>query len=253
MEKEQWKKGVLILAHGSRDKKWVQLIDESVDNIKTDVPVTIGYLELIEGRSIADGVRRLEQQGVEEILAIPFFVCSGSTHLAEIQYALGVIKTPLLETDLPLIHPKANIVWGEAMDYHPFILKVLEERISSLTLEPENERLLLVAHGSNRPDFEPKWEKTLRYMCTYFKEKYRFNDSNYGTILPDTITEAAEQLSDNNKHKLVVVPVFLSEGYYTSKKIPSKLVEVDHVYDGKTYLPHSAITEWLQEQVNNYV
>ncbi|MBU9711888.1 sirohydrochlorin chelatase [Evansella tamaricis] len=247
------KTGVLVVAHGSQNQKWVALIEEAVASLETSAPVTIGYLELIEGKSIADGVRFLENQGVDNIAVIPFFVCSGSTHLNEIQYALGVIEEPAFDTDIELIHPKVPVIWGKAMDAHPLILEVLEARIQPLSEMPFQESLLLVAHGSDRPHFQPVWEETLEDMVEYFKEKFGFSEAGYGTVLPDTITEAAGDLSANGKKKVVAVPVFLSDGYYTSKKIPAKLEGFPHVYNGSAYLPHPSIRLWLQDQVNHYV
>ncbi|MDG5786190.1 CbiX/SirB N-terminal domain-containing protein [Evansella sp. AB-P1] len=253
MTRNHINKGILIIAHGSRNKKWINYIDSCVEEVQTDVPITIGYLELVEGRSIADGVRRLEKQQVDEILVIPFFVCSGSTHLDEIQYALGIIEEPRKETELALIHPRAEIIWGKAMDNHPNILQVLQERIQELSENPGKESLLLVAHGSDRPYFKTLWDNTLEEMVHYFQEKLGFSEANYGTILPATITTVAQSLTKNGTKKVVAIPVFISEGYYTSKKIPTKLKGIAHIYNGSTYLPHPAITAWMQDQVNKYV
>ncbi|WP_416148388.1 sirohydrochlorin chelatase [Salipaludibacillus sp. HK11] len=245
-------KGILVIAHGSRDSKWMDLIEQSVSLLESNVPVTIGYLELVAGKSIEDGVRRLEDGGAEEILVIPFFVCSGSTHLEEIQYALGVIDHSDLDSHLADIHPKAKIIWGKPMDSHPLIIELLADRIRKLSKTPSKESLMLVTHGNNRPKFQAMWEATLNDMSEKLQAKLGFSEVGIGTILPDTITESAQALSHDNTKEIIVAPVFLSEGYYTTKKIPAKLKGLFHAYDGKTYLPHPLIHDWLQEQVNDY-
>ncbi|SES38940.1 sirohydrochlorin chelatase [Salipaludibacillus aurantiacus] len=247
------KKGILVIAHGSRNQKWVELIESSVTKLKTHAPVAIGYLELVEGKGIAEGVKSLEDDGVDEIYVIPYFVCSGSTHLEEIQYALGVLDNTELDTHLERIESNARILWGEPMDDNPHILDLLKDRISSLSNHPSQETLLLVAHGSNRPSFQPIWEKTLMSMCTQLQKYFGFPSASFATILPDTIEDSASKLTEKHAEQIIAVPVFLSEGYYTSKKIPEKFNGFPHVYSGETYLPHHLVNDWLQEQVNRYV
>lgn len=249
----QKNKGILVVAHGSRNTTWVEFIDDCIAKLEINIPITVGYLELVEGRSIPEGVRRLEKQGVNNIYVIPFFVSSGSTHLDEIKYSLGVTEEPMLETDLPLVHPQADIIWGNAMDDHPLILEVLQERIKELSKNPKEESLLLVAHGSDRPHFQPIWEETLQKMVDHFSSVFGFSDAGFGTILPPTITTVASKLSDNNRKNIVAVPVFLSEGFYTSKKIPEKLESIPHFYNGKSYLPHPLVRSWLQAEVDSFV
>jgi hypothetical protein len=143
------RRGILVIAHGSRDERWVQLIDDAVATVQTHMPVTVGYLELVEGRSIADGVRHMEKQGVQLLHVLPFFVCSGSTHLDEIRYALGLQEQPTQETDLDPIHPQLQIIWESPMDDHPYMVDILEERINSLSVRPEEEAVLLVVLGQD--------------------------------------------------------------------------------------------------------
>lgn len=101
-ENRMSKVGVLVISHGSRDQGWVDLVDEAVNavHLPVDIPIYASYLELVEGRLIQDGIHSLEAQGVTEIIVVPLFVSSGSTHIDEISYALGVIEQPLLETDM---------------------------------------------------------------------------------------------------------------------------------------------------------
>ncbi|MBU9722575.1 cobalamin biosynthesis protein CbiX [Bacillus alkalicola] len=247
------KTGVLVIAHGSRNQEWIKLIENAVNAIETSVPVTIGYLELVEGRSIADGVRYLEKLSVTDIIVIPFFVSSGSTHLNEIKYALGVLNTPAFQSDIELIFPKATITWTQAMDCHPQILQVLEDRIRSLSTTPAKESLLLMAHGSNRQGFQEVWESTLERIVTHFKNKFGFGDAAFATVLPDTIYKTGKKLSRDGNRMVIAIPVFLSEGYYTSKKLPEILEGIPHHYEGAAYLPHPGVTKWLQDQINTHI
>ncbi|WP_025026233.1 sirohydrochlorin chelatase [Caldalkalibacillus mannanilyticus] len=240
--------GILILAHGSRNAKWIQYIEEVVHSVQTEHPVQIGYLELVEGKSIADGVRKLNELRVSQIKAIPLFMCSGSTHLEEIQYALGIIKESRIPTDLEPIDSAAEIIWMPPLDDHLFVLQILDERVQALVNQAEQEHLLIIAHGSEIEGFQDVWEKLLENICRHIQEKYSFVSTTYATLHPDTIREKAERISRIGE--LVILPLFLSEGYFTTQLIPNKLEGIQYRYKGQTLLPHPLVKEWIAEGIN---
>ncbi|GGE25894.1 hypothetical protein GCM10011571_30040 [Marinithermofilum abyssi] len=246
----QEKRGVLVLAHGSRNSAWVQEVDDAVGAVESNLPVEIGYLELVEGRSIADGIRRLEAKGVAHILAIPLFVSSGSTHLEEIRWALGLQETTRAESCLPPISVHARMEWGRAMDDHPLMLDILSERAERLSRHSEEETLLLVAHGSTQPGFRDEWEKGLSSLAMGLQQRFGFRQTDFAMVSADDVAEKAGNLAE--KGELLVLPVFLSKGYFTKKVIPQLLEGIPCQYEGITYLPHPSVSRWLEEQIREY-
>lgn len=241
--------GILLIAHGSKNQQWVEYIEQTIAAVNIDLPMTIGFLERVEGRSIADGVRELEKRKIKRIIAIPLFISSGSTHLEEIKFALGVIPTSRIETDFRPIDSHAEIIWCSAMDDHPYIINILKERIQLLSKEPANEGLLLVAHGSDKEGFYHLWEDTLQNISRSLKNQFSFQEVRYATVHPNNIMEQAKTIGRNKK--LLIVPVFLSEGYYTSRYIPSKLEGLEYLYSGETYLPHPLVSKWIENSINH--
>jgi sirohydrochlorin cobaltochelatase len=148
---------------------------------------------------------------------------------------------------LELIHPKSEIIWCSAMDEHPFILSILAERIRSLSRDPSKEGLLLAGHGSDAPEFHELWEQTLGSLARFLGGQFGFRASLYGTLHPDNIAERAKAIGQNQR--IIVVPIFLSQGYLTSEAIPSRLNGTFFVYTGETYLPHPLVSKWIEEQV----
>ncbi|MBU9723564.1 MULTISPECIES: sirohydrochlorin chelatase [Bacillaceae] len=241
------KTGVLVIAHGSRDITWVNLIEDTIEKVNISYPITIGYLELVEGKSIPEAVDHLVSQGIKRIIAVPLFISSGSTHLEEIQYSLGIIPTSRIQTELPRMKHNVDIIWCDPMNHHPLILDILSERVNHLSENPANEVVMLVAHGSAHEGFQEKWEDMLREMTSVLKKTFEFSNVIYGTLRPDTVREKAKTVPNNRS--LLVIPVFLSEGYFTRNVIPKKLVGIDYRWSGKTYLPHPSITKWIEETV----
>jgi sirohydrochlorin cobaltochelatase len=243
--------GVLVIAHGSRDIEWVQRIEEAVKAAGLEIPVEMGYLELVEGVSIADGVRRLEARGVDTILAVPLFVASASTHLEEIQYALGILPYSRVETELELIHPHAKVVWCDAMDDHPYVIEMVSDMARQISQNPRKESLLLVGHGSDEPEFHEGWEAHLTEMGSILKRRFHFTEVRHATLYPDTLREQALQASADLE--LIVLPLFLSQGYLTRKSIPERLKGIEYRYAEEAYLPHPLVSRWLEETVKSHL
>ncbi|WP_286887004.1 sirohydrochlorin chelatase [Aneurinibacillus sp. UBA3580] len=244
-------RGVLVISHGSPNISWVQKIDGLLNQLKIRLPTEAAFLGMVEDRTIQKGIERLEAKGVEEILAIPLFVSSGSTHLSEIQYALGLIDEPGVETDLKPLLIRARVIWAEPMDDHPIIREILRDRVQELSDNPAEEVLLLAAHGSDVPGFKERWERMLGRLASGLRRELGLNGATYATIHPDTLARRARAVS--KKNRLLIVPVFLSPGYYTEKAMPGKLDGIVHRYNGKAYLPDARIARWIEETIAAYL
>ncbi len=238
------KTGVLIIGHGSNSNSWVQLVDDAVNELPVSVPVVACFLEMVEGRCIADGIRALEEQGVERIIAVPLFVAGGSTHIDEIGCLLGVQETTGLGETFEPIATTAEIVYCEPMEDHPLVVEILLERARELSVDPASEVVLLVGHGADEGVYHTKWEAVLQRLAATLREKIGFKGVTYGTLHPDNLTKRARAVTRRNR--TIVLPLFLSEGYFTNEVIPSRLEGLEYVYSGKTYLPHPCITQWMQ-------
>lgn len=242
--------GVLVIAHGSRDEAWVQLVDVALNRLRAafpGVPVAAGYLELVDGRLISDGVRELERQGVTDIVAVPLFVSSGSTHLDEIAWALGLKDKPALETDLARVHTACRVHICPPMDDHPLIAEIVAERARALAENPAREVLVLVGHGSEHPGFRERWEALLDRLARHTGQAVGFAKATYATFHPDTLRDRVSEAAEG--HRAVVVPLFLSAGYFTRTVIPQKLAGLSYAYSGEAYLPHENVYRWLEETV----
>ncbi|UJF32676.1 sirohydrochlorin chelatase [Paenibacillus hexagrammi] len=244
--------GVLVISHGSRDEGWVRLVDEAVSAVELpgNMPIYASYLELVEGRLIQDGIYSLEAQGVTDIIVIPLFVSSGSTHIDEISYALGVIPEPLLETDMTPFDIQANIHFAAPIDDDPVIAEILYENIAELATEPQNQIVLLIGHGSVEKGFHLKWRRGLEKLAERLKAIGGFDEADVAMLLPDQVQRKMKTWAKNKpEHKIVVAPLFLSEGYFTRQVIPSRLEGDAYLYNGRALLPSPLISKWMERQI----
>lgn len=241
--------GVLVIVHGSSNPNWIKEVETAIHESKTTLPIVIGHLEFTENATIEHGIRALEKQGINTILSIPLFVSSASTHIEEIKYALGVIARPIIETDIKPISSSSQIVWIDPMDTHPLIIDIIMERIKTLSTDPRKEVLFFVAHGSDKSTFHQKWESMLEEIKQLVGRQFSFKQIVHGTLHPDNLEKRAVHAAKSG-HSIIVIPLFLSEGYFTNKVIPSKLKGLSYKWNAKTYLPHPLVSVWLDESIS---
>ncbi|MDQ1910556.1 CbiX/SirB N-terminal domain-containing protein [Paenibacillus sp. GD4] len=247
------KHGILVISHGSRSEAWVRLVDEAVAGARlpADVPVFPSYLELVEGRLIQDGITYLEELGVTDIIVVPLFVSSGSTHIDEISYALGVKPEPLLPTDMTPFRIRARIHMRSPIDDDPVFAGILHEKIKPLSIDPSKELLLLVGHGSVERGFHTLWRRGMEQLAKRLQALGGYADAKTAMLLPDQIQlrmKLWRKRYDPKDYTVIVAPLFLSEGYFTKQVIPERLAGYDYRYNGRALLPHEGISRWIEQQ-----
>jgi hypothetical protein len=177
-------------------------------------------------------------------------VSSGSTHIDEISYALGVIPEPTLETDMERLEIKARIHFGTPIDDDIEIAQILYGKIQSLSVQPTREIVLLVGHGSIEKGFHLRWRKGLELLASRLKELGGFAEVDVAMLLPDQVKRKMKAWSKRKpEHTVIVAPLFLSEGYFTNQVIPLRLREFSYKYNGKAMLPHPLISRWMEKQI----
>ncbi len=280
----------MIISHGSRDEAWVTLVDEAIDKAvwPEGLPVASSFLECVPNRSIQDGVDELESQGVEQIGVVPLFVSSGSTHVDEIAWALGVKEEPLCESDLERFRVHADIVYGVPLDEHDSVYAMIAARLRAMEVDGARDAVMLIAHGSPHEPFQTRWRDGLTRMAQQLKARNWCTAAGHALLCCDDVAGRVQEMqsllsasrADTALGRVAVVPIFLSRGYFTTKVIPERLaavmpnygvvgqesrsfvlergtqrgdaeLEADScalLYDGQTLLPHPALTVWLEQE-----
>lgn len=246
------KPGVLIISHGSREPSWVNLVDEAVNQLplQESIPVAVSFLEIVEGRLIQDGINLLEEQGVTDMIVIPLFISSGSTHVDEIAYALGVKETADCDTDLEPYHVRANIHYGVPMDDDTVVAQMVWDKVRHLSIDSDRDMILLVGHGSIYQGFRERWEKGISSLAVKVKAISGVASVDYALLNPNSVQERTEYWQREYGYNVIVAPLFLSGGYFTRHVIPERLKELSYRYSGQALLPHPLLSQWIGRQVH---
>lgn len=255
------KRGILVISHGSRDAAWVELIDESIATvaaqlgvaITNDVPIVSAFLEIVEGRLIQDGIDELEAQGVTDMFVLPLFLSSGSTHVDDIAQGFGqppVREDREGELGRFRLAPTTRVRFGMPIDDDANIAEVLYANIRELSDTPAQEAILLIGHGSKERVFHGRWRQGLTKLATRLQQRGGFARADIAMLLPNQagckLSVLQKKYADLN---YIVVPLFLSTGYFTQKVIPTRLAGLQYRYNGKAMLPHAGILQWMYHQL----
>jgi len=257
------KRGLLVISHGSREPGWVALVDETIEIVResvgNDLKVEAAFLELVDGRLIQDGIDRLAAEGVNETLALPLFVSSGSTHVNEIGWALGSYPEPLIETDLEPFDTLAfRIDYGRPMGEAPEVVEIVLDRLRAMSEDPAEESVLIIGHGSEETGFRENWERELTGIAERVKEAGGFRSAATALLLPNQVSERIQRvMREHSGKRILAVGLFLSEGYFTKTVIPRHLAASVGLeacrYDGAALMPHPNVAAWIVRQAREWL
>ena len=226
--------GVLVVAHGVDDPNWTGPVWEAVYELKANLPypVALGFLEFV-GPDIPEAVEELNIAGVNKIIAVPLFISSFSNHIEEIKYILKLRETLPGEESLEQANPQGEVVLTPAIDDHSLMAEVLTEQFKRLSQDPSAETGVLAAHGSDNEEGQQGWVKNLASLAKQIQTQLAKGEKELKKIragfifegLTPSLREAVYQAVYEDGATALVVPVMVSEGYFTGRKIPGLLKE----------------------------
>lgn len=274
------KTGLLIIAHGSPSEKWNQPVLALEDSVKAVLEakqvagfdeVRVALMEFTEP-SVATVVKEMEDNGVTTIYALPLFIALSGHSVFDVPTILGVyynkeMGDAIKEEGTKIVDTEAKITVGPSLNYGDVIKEILLGRVKSLSEKPENEALVILAHGDS--NFEPCWEnlsnETGNYILgktgiEYFDKAFVEVGQSFGTEGVGAILNAAGQ-----KDRVIVVGMYLSLGV---KNMPTKtgMVMMGHMVDSQTMLkgkdivysekgllPSPKITGWIVDRAVDWL
>lgn len=265
--------GVLVIAHGApaSQDSWNVPVRTVVQELQSQLPcpVELGFLEFVSGEDIHDAVRNLENEGVTRIIAVPLFVSSASEHMEEIKYVLGLPsnysgheETPghghgggEPEEELTPVETQAIIELTPGLDDHRLIVEILSSRLQTFSTNPAQEALTLAAHGPGEEQYQEAWANHLNSLGSQLQQKHGFRVVEHGYVAfgqPDVRTVVEQVYAQNPETQILVMPVMISEGYFTDIKIPDSLQGLNYSYPAKgqrALMPHDNIPRCISARV----
>jgi sirohydrochlorin ferrochelatase len=260
--------GTILIAHGGTPE-WNQQVLDIARQARTGGPVAVSFLmgPAAKDHRFQDVAARLERDGVGAIVAVPLLVSSHSGHYQQIRYIVG--ETDSLEEGMRHHLHMAGIDrarltvpvrLARAIDDSPEVARVLAERARAIAPDPRGRALFIVGHGPNSAEDYAGWMENLRPVADTVRALTGFRDVRLGLVRDDAPKavrdEAVRQVRETIElqyaltgQKVVVVPVLVSRGPVSQKKIPADLAGLPVEYTGETLLPHPGLARWIEARV----
>lgn len=214
--------GVLIMAHGGSEE-WNQHVKDAADSLEEKYPVAFAW-GMANYVTLQNSIKKLEAQGVSEIIAVPLFISSHSPIIRQNEYLFGM-RDSLADRAMPLMHHTeeyvemtgaevdssdyihgmlmppnlqpldidADITMTSALDNHDVVAQILHDRIMSLSDNPANETVLLAAHGPSRESDNVKWIENMESLSRKIQDIQKSKGEEFKQIFAVTVRDDAEE------------------------------------------------------------
>ena len=270
------KTGILVMAHGG-SPEWDTAVVESVAPLGSSLPVRIAF-GMAQPGPLQQAVGELEAEGVTDIAVVGLFVSSQSFR-EQIEYLLGLSSEPpamylhhhgggdltmnhhieMIPGNLapPPIQKNATLILNrEGLYDSDKVGRIMVERVASLSLSPDKESVLILAHGEGDNSLNNQWLSRVDDLATQVRRSGPFRHVQVETLREDWQDERARaekrirnyvQAQGGHGNSVLVVPFRLfGFGPYATV-----LEGLEYVSDQQALLPHPIITDWIRDQARD--
>ena len=262
--------GVLLLAHGGRDD-WNREVLELASQVDSTLPVEVAF-GMANKRTIQDAVDRLAERDVKEIIAVPLFISSHSSVMRATEYLLGsradappqleafarmsarrFAGDPDFEWTAPL-ETTIPISVTTALDGHALVAEILLSRALDVSRQPEEEVLVVVAHGPTSEEDNDLWLENMENLIERMRPRTSFSRIQYLTVRDDASDPVRDQATAELRavvedaveegRSVLIVPLLLSYGGIEAG-IRRRLEGLNYRMADQALLPDERLSEWV--------
>jgi len=264
----------LLVAHGA-DSAWNAHVEQVAGAAAMGGPVGVTFLmgPGARARPFQAQVRRLRDDGAERVVIVPLLVSSHSGHFEQIRWLArqtdtlnDVMRHHLHEAGIERVDPDVPLVLAPAMDDAPEVARVLADRARALLAgdNPGRHAVFLIAHGPDGPEEHARWMQALRVLADSVRRAVGVADVRAGVVRDDAPplvrAEAVRGVRDlialqaaATGADVIVVPVAISHGAFTDRKLRADLAGLPVRFDAEPLLPHDQVVRWVERRVREAV
>lgn len=257
------KTGVLVVAHGDLDDSWNEDVRQVIAPLRDRYVLELAFLFPVPGESLQDGFDRLQARGVDTVLVIPLLVSSYSEHFEELEYVLDLRDTVSLvgRDELSPVRADARIRLGRAIDSSPMVAEILQRRARKLSIDPSEEVLVLVGHGSNSEDYTRDWLRHMDAMGEAIQEELSFRRVHSRTLRDDAPPEIRDAASralrlvverESRNANVLVVTLLISYSEIQSG-IKERLEGLTYSIADEGLVTDPLMTQWIEAQIRRMI
>jgi len=213
-------KAVLIIGHGSR-----LMYNKSTMEKQADVLRDMGYDNIYIGfnetslPTIRDSMQDMAMDGVDEVVALPFFIASGLHMTRDIPPKLG-LEDGMTENTVNVDGHDIKVHFETPFGEDPNLTDILVEKTVELADPGKKVGVMIMGHGSRLEYNSQIMElNAARLRERGYKDVYiGYNEFNHPRV-----EETVEKMKADGMEEIVALPLFIASGAHLSRDIPEKL------------------------------
>jgi sirohydrochlorin ferrochelatase len=269
--------GIVLLAHGGQPQ-WNARVHEVVQRVDASVATEVAF-GMATRANIQSAVDKLTARGVTQIVAVPMFISSHSSVITSTEYLLGLrAEAP---KDLAIFAKMNHGAHGgsashdhaaaaadpaspvtstvpirmvPAFNRHPMIGAIVADRARSISTAPQQEAVIVVAHGPVPEDDNRKWLDDMAVLAESVKQAAPFASVDYMTVrddagaaIRDAATRELRSKVESQRalgRRVLIVPHLMSFGGI-EQGVRKRLEGLDYTMTAQGLMPDGRIVDWV--------
>jgi len=213
-------KGVLIIGYGTRDGNLEEILDIQVKRLQCRGWEHVGTAYFrVNKPSIPEALENMVAEGVDEIVAIPYYISEGTLTKELIPEKLGLGKS---DSGNVIVNGKeVTISIASAFNSNFTLTDIVCDKIADAGGDQDC-GILLLGHGTR---FRAQSNmRTVKTNVERVKSRgYKHVISAFNEFCEPTIEDALDWLEKTGVKRIIAIPMFIALGVHMSKDIPKKL------------------------------
>ncbi len=251
--------GVLILAHGFRDKGDADY-KNTVQSVGEVFPTAIAFgMSMAMSRHIQLAVDDLVAAGAEKIVVIPATSASENDMMRQWEYIFGQ-RDVADYAAVPQVKTDAKIYFRSAPDDDPLVAEILMDYADSVSTDPSNELVIIASHGPTLPEDNEHNLKVLANLAKMVQEDGGYSEVIGVTLQDDALPEVRAANVEKIRKKIeagkaagkdVIVVTNLMSTRGIQAKLRKDLKGLDYKFVRKSLTQHDNFMVWLKGNIDD--
>ena len=221
--------GVMIIGYGTRNGNLEQILQTQVRRLRCRgwEHVEAAYFRVSEP-TIPDALAKLVREGVDEVIALPYYIAEGKLTKIFIPEKLGMAALDCSEVEVG--GKKITVRLAPAFGYDRILTSIILDRIADAGGDLDS-GIIIIGHGTKHESLSNmrivKLNAERLRRIGYRTVEYSFNE-----FCDPPIKECLDRLEKNGAKKIVAVPLFVAMGLHLGTEITEQLGIPDYSNGG---------------------
>jgi len=274
--------GILLLAHGG-SAEWNAHVSNLARQVDGTAPTEVAF-GMATRATIQAALDRLGARGVNRVVAVPLFVSSWSSVITSTAYLLGVRADapPELALYARMSHSPASggasrhgdhgatdaempvkttipVRMAPALNDHPIVAEILTSRARSISRNPADEAVVLVAHGPTADAENRRWQSDMASLAEQMSRAEPFASIDSVTLRDDAPKAIRDRATAELRglvtkrlgegRRVLIVPLLVSFGGI-ERGLRQRLEGLAYAMPHAALVPDDRLVAWVLAMAN---